>query len=305
MTGIGIAGADEPGSGRQAGGLADLLELERVGSWSFRADGHGRTGAVRAFGGAAVSQALMAAGLTVAPDRAAHSLHAYFVRGADATAPIDYRVEPVRDGGSYTTRSVTARQGDEVVLQLMASFQVPEEGMEHQVPVLDAPGPDASASLTEAMAEATGPVREWFERVSQRHPFELRLAAPLPRLAAARGESALPRQRLWLRTRETLPDDALLHTCVLAYASDILLLSTTLAPHATMIGAPGVTAASLDHAVWFHRPVRADQWLFYEQESPWAAGGRALGQTRVHDASGRLVATVVQEGMIRRRPARD
>ncbi len=301
MTGTGDADAEVRDRTGTAGALLDLLDLERSGSWSFSARGHGRTGAGRAFGGAAVAQALMAAGRTVAPDRAAHSLHAYFVRSADATAPTDLRVEPIRDGGSFTTRAVTAEQDGRVILRLTASFQVPEQGMEHQVPELDAPGPEASATPEQAMATATGPVREWFERLSHRHPFEVRFAAELPRLAAGRGESADPRQRLWLRSRDALPDDPLVHTCALAYASDVLLLSSMLAPHATMIGAPGVTAASLDHAVWFHRPARADQWLLHDQESPSAAGGRALGQTRVHDASGRLVATVVQEGMIRRR----
>lgn len=302
MTGTGrIAGA--PGSG-PPGELADLLDLERTGSWSFRAAGHGRTGTTLAFGGAAVAQALAAAGRTVDPGRVPHSLHAYFLRNADAAAPTDLRVEPIRDGGSYSTRSVTAEQSHGVVLRLTASFQVPEEGMEHQVPVLDAPGPEDSPGPEEAMAGTEGQVREWFERVPRRHPFDLRFAAELPRVAAGRGETAPPRQRLWLRCREALPDDVLVHTCALAYASDVLLLSTTLAPHATMIGAPDVAAASLDHAVWFHRPVRADEWFFYDQESPWAAGGRALGQGHVYDRAGRLVATVVQEGTIRRRVPR-
>ena len=283
-------------------GIEELLELERTGETTFRAAGHGRTGTDRAFGGAAVAQSLMAAARTVDPARVAHSVHAYFLRPAEATAPTTFRVEPIRDGGSYTTRTVTAQQGHGVVLRLTASFSVPEQGMEHQLPVLDAAGPDDSPGTAEAGATATGAVREWFETVGRRHPFELRFATELPRLAAGRGESAPPRQRLWLRARDPLPDDDLVHACALAYASDILLLSTTLAPHATMIGAPGISAASLDHAVWFHRPVRADQWFFYDQESTWAAGGRALAQGRLFDRSGGLAATVVQEGMIRRRP---
>ncbi|RBY90641.1 acyl-CoA thioesterase II [Blastococcus sp. TF02A-26] len=285
-------------------GIEELLRLERTGETTFRAAGHGRTGADRAFGGAAIAQSLMAAARTVDPDRVVHSLHAYFLRGAEATAPTTFRVEPIRDGGSYTTRSVTTEQGHGVVLRLTASFSVPEDGMEHQVAELDAPSPEDSPGTAEAGAAADGAVRNWFETVSRRHPFEIRFASELPRLAAGRGESAPPRQRLWLRARDPLPDDDLVHACALAYASDILMLSTTLAPHATMIGAPGVSAASLDHAVWFHGPVRADRWFFYDQESPWAAGGRGLGQGRLFDRAGRLVATVVQEGMIRRRPVR-
>jgi acyl-CoA thioesterase-2 len=284
-------------------GIPELLDLARTSETTFRAAGHGRTGADRAFGGAAIAQSLMAAARTVDQGRVVHSLHAYFLRSADATAPTTFRVEPIRDGRSYTTRSVTAEQEHGVVLRLTASFSVPEEGMEHQVLALDAPRPEDSPGPEEAGAAASGPVCDWFQTVARRHPFELRFASELPRLAAARGESAPPRQRLWLRSRDPLPDDDLLHACALAYASDILLLSTTLAPHATMIGAPDVSAASLDHAVWFHRPVRADQWLFYDQESPWA-GGRALGQGHVYDRTGRLAATVVQEGIIRRRPAR-
>jgi acyl-CoA thioesterase-2 len=295
-------GDGEGGDGQgRPGDLTALLTLERTGEWSFRAAAHGRSGADRAFGGAAIAQALMAAGRTVPAGRTVHSLHAYFLRAADAAAPTDFRVESIRDGGSYTTRSVVAEQHDGVILRLTASSHVPEEGMEHQVPVLDAPAPEDLPTPADSAA-AAGSLRGFFAALDSRHPFELRFAVPLPRLAAARGESAAPLQRLWLRAREALPPDPLLHACALAYASDVLLLSTTLAPHATMIGAPGVTAASLDHAVWFHRPVRADEWLFYDQQSPSAAGGRALGQGQVYDRSGRLVATVVQEGMVRRRP---
>ncbi|MGY1747556.1 acyl-CoA thioesterase [Blastococcus sp. SYSU D00695] len=290
------------GDGTGRGVFADLLDLERTAETSFCAAGHGRTGSDRAFGGAAIAQSLLAAARTVGPERPVHSLHAHFLRSADATASTVFDVDRVRDGGSYTTRGVTAAQDHGVVLRLTASFHAPEQGLEHQVPVLDAPGPEDSPGWEEAGAEATGAVRTWFQTLARRHPLEVRFAAPLPRLAAGRGESAPPRQQLWMRSREPLPEDGVVHSCVLAYATDVLLLSTTLAPHATMIGAPGVSAASLDHAVWFHRPVRADEWLFFDQESPWAAGGRALGRTHVFDRSGRLVATVVQEGMIRRRP---
>jgi acyl-CoA thioesterase-2 len=288
--------------GRGGQALASLLHLAHAGENRYSA--RGRTDSTeRAFGGAVVAQALLAAGGTVPADRRVHSIHAHFLRPSDASAPTHYQVTAVRDGGSYTIRHVTAEQRDSVMLLLTASFQAPEDGWEHQVPQLDAPPPESASTPAEAMAVTDGPLRSWFERLPLRHPFDLRFAAELPRIAAGRGESAAPRQRLWLRCRETLPDEPLVHAGALAYASDMLLLSTALAPHARMIGAPDVVSASLDHAVWFHAPVRADEWLFYDQESSWAASGRALCQGRMYDRSGRLVLTVVQEGMIRRRAA--
>jgi acyl-CoA thioesterase II len=284
----------------QDGGLAVLLDLEQVAGDRFRARPRSRT-ADRVFGGAVAAQAVLAAGRTVDPARRLHSLHAYFLRPGDASLPTEYGVTAVRDGGSYTTRQVTTEQGGRTTLLLTASFSLPEDGWEHQVPELDAPAPDELPAPEESMADADGPVRQWLLSLPRRHPFEFRLAAELPRAAAGRGESAPPRQRFWLRSRAALPDDPLVHGAAATYASDMLLLSTSLAPHATMIGAPDVASASLDHAVWFHGPFRADEWLFYDQESSWAAGGRGLCHGRLFDRAGRLVATVAQEGMIRRR----
>jgi acyl-CoA thioesterase II len=281
--------------------LRALLELTpdaEHGADLLRAAPRGRTPG-RVFGGAVAAQALLAAGRTVPADRAVHSLHAYFVRPADATAPTDFRTDRVRDGGSYTTRRVGAEQRGEVVLELLASFSAAEEGFTHQVPALDAPGPDDLPGPEEALAGVEGPVRDWLARLPARHPFELRFAEPLPRLATARGEVAPPRQRFWFRARDPLPDVPLVHACALTYASDMLLLSSALGPHRTMVGAPDLRSASLDHALWFHSPARADDWLFYDQDSSWAAGGRTLCHGRVLDASGRLVLTVAQEGMIR------
>jgi acyl-CoA thioesterase II len=289
-------------AGEQAPGLTALLELEQAAPQVFRAGPRSST-AGRVFGGAVAAQALLAAGRTVVADRAVHSLHAYFVRPADASLATDYRVQPVRDGGSYTTRRVSAEQRGEVVLELSASFSVAEEGFAHQVPQLDAPDPDGLPGPEEARAGTDGMVREWFGRLPGRHPFELRFAEPLPRIATGRGELAAPRQRFWFRCRDRLPAEPLVHSCAVTYASDMLLLSSSLGPHGTMIGAPDLRSASLDHAVWFHSPVRADEWLFYDQESSWAAGGRTLCSGRIFDRSGRLVLTVAQEGMIRHRPA--
>jgi acyl-CoA thioesterase-2 len=268
----------------------------------FRAPARGRTPA-RVFGGAVAAQALLAAGRSVPAGRAAHSLHAYFLRPGDAARPIDLHVTRVRDGGSFSVRQVTAEQGGGATLVLSASFQGPEDGFEHQVPTLAAPPPAALPGPDETMAGAAGPAQEWLARLADRHPFDFRFDGELPRIAAARGESAAPRQRFWLRSREPLPDDPLVHSSALAYASDMLLLSTSVAPHGIVIGSPELVSASIDHAVWFHRPARVDDWICYEQESSWAGGGRSLCSGRMFDRDGRLVVTVAQEGMIRRRTA--
>jgi acyl-CoA thioesterase-2 len=280
--------------------LTELLRLERLGPELFRAAGRSSV-YERSFGGAVLAQALLAAGRTVPDGRDVHSLHAYFLRPGDPEAPTDYAVEVVRDGATYATRRVTGRQGDRATVTLTASFQVPEAGFEHQVPALDAPAPDVLPGPEELVDGTTGLAREWLGRLAPRHPFDFRFDGELPRLAAARDEAAAPRQRFWVRCRDRLPDDALVHSCVAAYASDMLLLSTAVAPHRTMVGAPDLVTASLDHAVWFHRPVRLDDWLFVDQESSWAAGGRGLCSGRVFDRSGRLLLTVAQEGMVRPR----
>ncbi|MDK3256889.1 acyl-CoA thioesterase [Blastococcus capsensis] len=287
--------------GATPAGLAGLLDLTPVEEGVFTAAPRS-TVAGHAFGGAVAAQALLAAGRTVPAERAVHSIHGHFLRPGDVTAPTDFRVAPVRDGGSYTLRSVVAEQHGAAVFVLTASFQAPEEGWRHQLPQLDAPAPDELPPLEEAAATTDGPVRQWLDWLAERHAFDFRFVGELPRAAAARGETADPRQRFWLRSREPLPDKPLAHSCGVAYASDMLLLGAALAPHATTIRAPGVAAASLDHAVWFHQPARVDQWLFYDQESSWAGGGRTLCRGRIFDRSGRLVATVAQEGMVRRRP---
>lgn len=282
--------------------LRELLRLEQVDDGLFRAGGRPSVYA-RTFGGAVLAQALAAAGGTVPGDREAHSLHAYFLRPGDPEQPTDYRVEPIRDGASYTTRRVTGAQRGRETVTLTASFQLPRDGFEHQVPALDAPPPEELPSPEDVLPGTEGLVRQWLGRLALRHPFDFRFAAELPRLAASRGEGAPPVQRFWFRCRDPLPDDPLVHGCAAAYATDMLLLSTAVAPHGTMIGAPGLETASLDHAVWFHRPVRVDDWLFFDQESSWAAGSRGLCSGRVFDRAGRLVLTVAQEGMVRTRPS--
>ena len=279
-------------------GWAGVMLVSPAGEDAFRA-GPRRRLPERSFGGAVVAQSLLAAGATVDPDRAAHSLHAYFLRAGEASSPIGFHVERVRDGGSYSTRRVTAEQSGRTILELTASFQVAESGFTHQVPQLVAPEPESLPTAQEAAADIDGPLRGWFEQLTRRHPFDIRFDGELPRVAASRGEAAPPHQRFWMRSLEPLPDQPLVHAAALAYASDMLMLSTSLAPHARAVGAPDVAAASLDHAVWLHSPVRADEWLCFEQESTWAAGGRCHCSGRLFDRAGRLVMTVAQEGMVR------
>jgi acyl-CoA thioesterase-2 len=242
-------------------------------------------------------QALAAAGRTVPDDRRVHSLHAYFLRPGDTGAPIQYTVEPVRDGGSFTTRRVLAVQHGETIFSLAASFQVPEDGPAYQEPMLDAPGPGESA----AAGPVTSAAQAWYDEFLRRFPVEVRFPeADGPAwLTIMRGEQGAPRQRFWVHSRQPLPDDPLVHVCAVTYVSDLFLISSAMPPHGLATGGRSVSAASLDHAVWFHAPFRFDDWLFYDQSSTWAAGARALCRGLLFDRSGTLVASVMQEGMIR------
>ncbi|MCW2884064.1 MAG: acyl-CoA thioesterase [Streptosporangiaceae bacterium] len=300
---------DDPPAGRVASGppagrsrVSDILDLERLGAGLFR----GRSGwgsSTRVFGGEVAGQALMAAGRTVPDQRRVHSLHAYFLRPGDSSEPIDYQVDPIRDGGSFTTRRTVALQRGEPIFHLSASFHMEEDGYDHQVPHLDAPPPEDLPPAEVTIAEADEATRAWFAAGLGNFPFDLRFAEELPRIATMRGEAGAPAHRFWFRSAERLPDTPLLHDCALTYASDILLLASALPPHRTVIGSPGLQFASLDHAVWTHARFRADDWLFYQQEGAWAGGARALCRGSLFDRSGRLVASVMQEGLIR--PRRD
>jgi acyl-CoA thioesterase-2 len=278
--------------------LLQILELEEIEVRVFR--GRTRpTDTTRVFGGEVAGQALVAAGRTVPDDRRVHSLHAYFLRPGDPKTPILYEVEALRDGRSFTTRRVVAIQDGEPIFNLSASFHVAEQGVAHQLPQLSAPDPDALVTAEEALDDADEQTLAWFSRLRERFPVEVRFPEELPRLATARGEVRPPRQRVWLRAAEALPDDPLLHVCAATYVSDLFLLPSALAPHSVVLDDDGVQLASLDHAVWFHGPFRADDWLLYDQEGTWAGGARALCQGRLFDRKGRLVATVMQEGLLR------
>jgi acyl-CoA thioesterase II len=272
--------------------LQQILDLEQIEDLVFR--GRSREGVTetRVFGGEVAGQALVAAARTVEPARTVHSLHAYFLRPGDPARPILYQVDPIRDGRSFTTRRVVGIQHGEAIFTLSASFQVHEDGLHHQLPVLDAPDPD---ELPEAATTVPGQ-ENWYARF----PIELRFPDGPPGVST----DATPRQLTWMRSPERLPDDPALHACAATYFSDLLLLSTALRPHQRVLGDPRLQMASLDHAVWFHAPFRADNWLGYQQEGTWAGGARALCRGYLFDRHGTLVATVMQEGLIRLRDAR-
>jgi acyl-CoA thioesterase-2 len=287
-----------------AAGLQEILDLEQIEVRVFRGRSR-QTDAPRIFGGEVAAQALVAAGRTVSAERPVHSLHAYFLRPGDPGAPILYTVDPIRDGRSFSTRRVVAVQHGEPVFHLSASFHVAEEGVAHQLPRPDTPQPEELPTAEESLRTADERSRTWFSRISGAFPLELRFPEELPRFATVRGERREPRQRVWVRSAQPLSDEPLLHVCAATYASDLFLLAAALPPHGVVIDDPGVLVASLDHAVWFHAPFRADDWLFYDQEGTWAGNARALCRGSFFDRQGRLVASVVQEGVIRTGAAAD
>jgi acyl-CoA thioesterase II len=278
--------------------LLDLLDLEQIEVNIFRGRSPDER-VQRVFGGQVAGQALVAAGRTVPDDRPVHSLHAYFIRPGDPSVPLVYTVDRVRDGRSFTTRRVTAIQHGKAIFTLSASFHHPESGYEHAAPMPKARRPEELRSNAERLAEAIGmPLPTEFRD----SPIELRSVGPLPielardpSLRAAFGHSNL----VWVRVNGELPDDPLLHVCLMTYASDLTLLETALLEHGTSWFDGRTTGASLDHAMWFHRPFRADQWLLYAQESPIASGGRVFARGQVYTADGDFVVSVVQEGLIR------
>jgi acyl-CoA thioesterase II len=270
--------------------LVGLLDLEQLELNLFRgiSPPHSPT---RVFGGQVAGQALVAAGRTVQPERAVHSLHSYFLRPGDPRVPIVFDVERVRDGRSFTTRRVRAVQHGEVIFTLGASFQLPQRGVEHaEPPPSGVPAPEDLPDLGEWLRGE----RTFLSGVPR--PLDLRFVeAPL--WTSRRGPATDQPQRVWMRADGTLPHDPMLHVCLLTYASDLTLLASVLAPHPLPMSQ--VAMASLDHAMWFHHPFRADEWLLYECRSPSASGSRGLATGRFFTRDGRLVVTAVQEGMVR------
>ena len=280
--------------------LLALLDLERIEQDIFR--GVSRSAVVpRVFGGQVAAQALVAAGRTVPEERLAHSLHAYFLRPGDPGAPIVYEVDRIRDGRSFTTRRVVAIQHGQPIFHLSASFQVHEEGLEHQEPMPDAPDPETLPSAEELLPAHADkfPDRRVVDRLLEaRAAIDLRYVEDPPFLTA--GTAREPRSQVWFRARGKLADDPMLHICLATYVSDMTLLDSVLLAHGRGGWAVGdVVGASLDHAMWFHRPLRADEWLLYDQQSPSASGGRGLGTARIYTRDGRLAVSVIQEGLVR------
>ena len=276
--------------------LVSLLDLEVIEVNIFRGISP-EENRVRVFGGQVAGQSLVAASRTVDENsRHVHSLHAYFLRPGDPTAPILYQVDRLRDGRSFTTRRVVAIQHGEVIFNLQASFHSFEPGLDWQIPApRDLPDPETLPDFKTRMAPYKEQIGEWYDRP---RPIDLRYIGD----PHARAGIETAGQQVWLRADGTLPDDPVLHACIATYASDMTLLDTALLPHGLGWGDNGVQMASLDHAMWFHRPFRADDWHLYDQRALSTSNSRGLAGGSIFTKEGHLAVTVVQEGLIRVRP---
>jgi acyl-CoA thioesterase-2 len=278
--------------------LLDLLDLEPIEHNIYRGRNHD-IGSGRVFGGQVLAQALVAARRTVEADRAAHSLHGYFILPGDVGAPIVYFVDRLRDGRSFSTRRVTAIQHGRAIFNMSVSLQIAEEGLEHQVEMPDVPGPEGLTSESELLREMAEDIPPNLrDRYAQERPIEFRPVAPVNPFRPDRRE---PVRHTWFRARGTLPDNLLQHQAVLSYASDYGLLGSALLPHALSFQTPNLQAATLDHALWFHRPFRVDEWLLYAMDSPASAGARGFTRGSIYTQDGVLVASAAQEGLVRLR----
>jgi acyl-CoA thioesterase II len=280
-------------------GLADLLQqfqLERLEVNLFRGQSRD-TGSPQVFGGQVLGQALMAAHCTIDDGRVVHSMHAYFLRRGDFTKPIVYSVDRSRDGGSFSARRVVAVQNGEQIFISSASFQTPEKGLEYQVGAPQVPPPEQLKPLTKpSQAEIDklpDKLRRWLEI---ERPFEFRPVQPYNPLAPL---AAPPVRQIWMRAVDKLPDDDTLHRCLLAYMSDYWLLDTSTMPHGASFLRGNLIMAIIDHAIWFHRPARVDEWLLYSLDSPSSAGSRGFARGSFYTRDGVLAASTAQEGLIR------
>jgi acyl-CoA thioesterase-2 len=275
--------------------LITLLKLERIEDNIFRGDSRD-IGSAQVFGGQVLGQALSAAQHTV-EDRVAHSLHAYFLRRGDMNAPIVYEVDRARDGGSFSTRRIVAIQHGRPIFNLAASFQKPEPGLDHQAEKPAVIGPEGLRDLAEIACEHIDKLPEKLRRfMTDKRPFEFR---PVEPVALGAREPQPPVKHVWIRAVDTLPDDVALHQNLLAYVSDFELLGTSTLPHGLPFGEGKVIMASLDHALWFHREFRIDEWLLYAMDSPNASGARGFARGQLFNADGDLVASTAQEGLVR------
>ncbi|TXR51823.1 acyl-CoA thioesterase [Reinekea thalattae] len=275
--------------------LIKLLELESIDETHFR--GHSQDlGYPKLFGGQVIGQSLSAASQTVA-DRQPHSLHTYFIRPGDAKLSIEFAVENVRDGGSFSVRRVVASQNSKPILEMTVSFQGHEDGLEHSVSMPNVPGPEVLEPelkiYRQHAEEIPAPIRDLF---TADRPIEYRI---VENQNPFRPRHGIGKRHMWIRSTAALPDSPLVHQSMLAYTTDYGFLETALMPHGLSIIYPGLTIASLDHAIWFHRPFRLDDWLLYVADAPTTGGGRAYVRGQIFDQSGQLVASTTQEGLIR------
>ncbi len=275
--------------------LAALLELERLEVDLYRG-AQARTERQRVFGGQVAAQAVVAATRSVEGEFVLHSLHSYFLRPGDTSVPIVYDVERIRDGRSFSTRRVAARQHGRAIYYMTANFQIPEPGLEHQDKMPEVPGPEHGMPLVDLARGSSPEAGELWER--EWSSLDVRYVG-----VTGRGiphDPERPAQaRLWIKVDGTLSEDPTVQAAAFTYASDLTLLGAALVPHGLTIASPRLQPASLDHTIWFHRPFRADEWWFYDQFSPFAGGARGLALARVFTQAGELVATVAQEGLIR------
>jgi len=278
--------------------LVALLRLERLEDNLFRGESRD-IGTHRVFGGQVLGQALSAAQQTVESTRAAHSMHAYFLRAGDIAHPIVYNVEHARDGGSFSVRRVVAIQHGQPIFNCSVSFQIDEPGVEHQLPMPAVPKPEDLPSGPQIPPDQLALVPAKLQRwLAMRGPFEFRRVYPRDELNPGKQP---PYQHVWFRLIAPAPDDPVMQRAMLAYASDFHLIGTTTFPHGISYLQKNVQMASLDHALWFHRPFRVDEWLLYSCDSPTAQGARGLARGMIYDEAGRLVASTAQEGLIRLR----
>jgi acyl-CoA thioesterase-2 len=279
--------------------LVKLLALEKIEENLFRGQSQD-LGWGTVFGGQVLGQALSAAVQTVPPERAIHSLHAYFLRPGDVHRPIVYDVDRIRDGTSFTTRRVVAIQNGKAIFNMSSSFQKEEPGFEHQDAMPEVPPPEELRTEQEIIAQSTRQLPELFrQRATAERPFEMRPVNPPSDPFSPKAQP--PARAVWLKAVDRLPDDPTLHPYLLAYASDHGFIATALLPHGVTWLTPGMQIASVDHVMWFHQPFRVDEWLLHVMDSPAAHGSRGLVRGRVFTRDGRLVASTAQEGLIRRR----
>jgi acyl-CoA thioesterase-2 len=280
--------------------MAGALRIDRIGDLLFRAVAPREARQHRIFGGQIMAQALLAAGRTVAPGLGPHLLHARFIRPGDPGRAVDYQIGPFTDQGSFAHRRVVARQGETQILDLTASFHRTEDGPEHQFPSRAEGDPEGLPTFRDLAANGSDEsTRQWWARLSQWLPAEVRAPMVPGRWLPAPGGEIVPRQQVWFRSNDELGEDRLAHAAAAAYTSDLFLLTAAMVRHGLRHDDDGVLAVTLNHTMWFHSAFRTDQWWRYDQEGSWSGAGRLLCRGQMFDRSGRLVATAMQEGLLR------